>query len=215
MTGWWLASYAALWVVTLGSAVFLLGALHQLGVLQRSEDQSGRPPDGTFPTLEDDGPPRGSGMLQFSGVAINGYGLITQEYCRGRPAVIVFLSPLCESCQHAIATINDTISTPGWDGACMIILRGDNQSCTAFQALFPVACPLICDSDRTITSVVFQAHRNPFALYYDGQSILQRKGLLLGHEYMQALLHGRTDDQPITTSFHPTLAIATEIDALL
>jgi hypothetical protein len=66
-------------------------------------------------------------------------------------------------------------------------MRADEHACRAFNAVFPLRMPLVCDADRAIT-MGFNVHGAPVGLLYDAGGTLSGKGGVTGQEQLVALL---------------------------
>ena len=192
MTGLWLASYLVLWGLVVVMCLFLIGILRQLGLLRRQLEPELLPSqpqeESSIPPLEHDGPTIGSPLVDLEATTINGFGAMTPATLRdqGR-TLLVFMSPLCETCQHIVEPLNLLVEDAARTLHAAVIMRGDTQSCRAFVSLFPLHIPVICDSDRAIT-MGLDIHRTPFGLLYDEHGTLIRKGVIGKHEDLLALL---------------------------
>lgn len=190
MSGLWLASYLVLWGLVVVMGVLLLGTLRQLGLLQRQLEpppsQMQAREDDSIPTLENDGPPIGSPLVDLEVSTINGFGSVTPAHEHGH-TLLVFMSPLCETCQNIVEPLNLLLDEAARNLQAAVIMRGNEQSCQAFVKLFPLHMPVVCDSDRGIT-MGLNIHSTPFGLLYDEHGLLIRKGIISEQEDLQALL---------------------------
>jgi hypothetical protein len=193
MTGFWLVSYVALWLLCLALAVLCVGTLRQVGAIRLAiaphlppdqRDQSDLPGP---PALEHDGPSVGALLPTFTAAAMNRSEPFSSVDLPDRPyTCVVFLSPTCESCQHITDDLNALAVRP--DVNVIVVLMSRELAAKAFIRLFPLDPPVICDEDQTIANQLFNVHRNPFGLLYDQQRALVRKGQLAhGREAILAL----------------------------
>jgi methylamine dehydrogenase accessory protein MauD len=192
MTGLWLASYLVLWGLVVVVCLLLIGILRQLGLVHRRlESRSPQPQEGIpedFPTLEHDGPVIGSPLVDLEADTINGFGTLTAATLRDRGnTLLMFMSPMCETCQHIVEPLNALAADVSWTVRPVVIMRADEQACRAFLSVFQLHIPVVCDRDNTIT-MRFDVHRSPFGLLYDEHDTLIRKGLVQRHEHLLALL---------------------------
>jgi methylamine dehydrogenase accessory protein MauD len=202
MTGLWLASYLVLWGLVVVICLFLIGILRQLGLMHR-QLESGTPQiqeGASIPTLEHDGPVIGSPLVDLEAETINGFGTLTAATRRDRgKTLLVFMSPMCETCQHIVEPLNALVADPAHAVRSVVILRADEQGCGAFLSVFPLRIPVVCDLDNTITKR-FDVHRSPFGLLYDEHHTLIRKGLIQRPEHLLALLGD--ESVPVTAQAH-------------
>jgi methylamine dehydrogenase accessory protein MauD len=194
MTGLWLVSYLVLWVIVVVLCFFLVGVLRQLGLLYRQLEQ--RPlqsqEEDAIPALEQDGPTIGSPLPNLEVDTFNGFGRLTTTILRNQGSTLfVFMSPMCETCQHAVEPLNMLVTDATHNVHPVVIIRADEQACRAFLSVFPLHMPVVCDREAAIT-MGLSVHRTPFGLLYDEQGILVRKGGLEGHEDLLALLGDRS-----------------------
>ncbi len=188
MTGLWLASYLVLWGLVLVLCLLLIGILRQLGLVHRQLAPSPLPSQGgsSLPALKHDGPVIGSPLVDLEAETINGFGTLTLLRDHDT-TLLVFMSPMCEACQHLVEPLNALVANVRRAVHPMVIMRADEQGCKAFLSVFPLHMPVVCDRDRRIT-MGLDVHRTPFGLLYDEHGTLIRKGLLAGHEDLLALL---------------------------
>lgn len=184
MTGWWLASYMVLWGAVVLMGLFLLGTLREVGALRRRAA-------GTNPAvvpLAEDGPRIGSFMPDLVVDSINGHGVVALREPRGDTGMLlVFMSPMCEGCQHVIDPLNAVLRDPGRRVRVLGIMRGDESACKSFLGLFPLLAPVVRDELSAITRDL-GVHRNPLGLLYDEHGTLVRKGAIVDGDDVAALL---------------------------
>lgn len=187
MTGLWLVSYLALWGLVVVICLFLIGVLRELGVLRLEREQRLPQLPSGLPSLEQDGPAIGAPLPDLRADTINGYGTVTLDTGERGNALLIFMSPMCEICQHVVEPLNALVKERASVMRMVVIMRADEQACRAFVSVFPLRVPVICDSDRT-TTMGFAVHRTPFGLLYGSDGKLVRKGLIEGYDDLQALL---------------------------
>lgn len=194
MTGLWLVSYIALWGLIVVVCLLLIGILRQLGLMQHQLESRSPQPQGesSIPALEHDGPGISSPITDLEVETINGFGtLILATLPERGSTLLVFMSPMCETCQHVVAPLNALVADAATTVRAAVIMRADEQACRAFLSVFPLHMPVVCDHDRMIT-MGLDVHRTPFGLLYDEHGTLIRKGLLEGQEDLLALLGDRS-----------------------
>jgi methylamine dehydrogenase accessory protein MauD len=188
MSGPWLVSYVVLWVLVLGMCSFLIGMLRQLGLMHRELEV--RRPQGQatsfIPPLEDDGPAVGSPMADLEAIPVNGFGSLASSALHEGTSLLVFMSPMCETCQHVVEPLNALVAEDQPRVRAAVVIRGEEQACRAFVSVFPLRMPVVCDEDNRIT-MGLDIHRIPFGLLYE-EGTLTRKGVVEGYEDLQALL---------------------------
>ncbi len=192
MTVLWLVSYGVLWMLVVGLCFLVVGLLQQIGLLQRQLEQppskSEGVPETSVITLENDGPRIGSDLPELAVETINGFGTLpSTPRCNKYGILLMFMSPMCESCQHVVEPLNKITDNGEYKGRIVVILKADVQTCRAFLSIFPLRLPVVCDSDRTI-SMGFNVHRNPFGLLYNSEGKLTRKGVAEEQKHLESLL---------------------------
>lgn len=207
MTGLWLASYLMLWVVVVVMCLLLIGILRQLGFVQRELD--GRPSEpqeeSPIPDLEHDGPAIGSPVMELELDTLNGFGrLKLASLNERRPLLLMFMSPLCETCQHIVEPLNALTTDVDHMAHPVVIMRGDVQMCRAFLSVFPLYIPVICDGDRSIT-MGLDVHRAPFGLLYNENGTLMRKGVVGNRDDLFALLGDRPVSDEVRGHVFPAM----------
>jgi methylamine dehydrogenase accessory protein MauD len=207
MSGLWLVSYLMLWLVTLGLAVLLYGALRQIGALhlqlQRSSqtDPQSQVEVETIPALEDDGPAIGSALPAW---VYEQASIPAQGGAAASPSktLLMFMSPMCETCQHVVAPLNALAGDPARGVRPIAVFRSDRPAYEAFLKVFPMRLPTLRDHDRTLTMEI-SVHRTPFGLLYDEQGLLIRKGLIEGEEDLAAVLGDESAPEAARTHVYP------------
>lgn len=214
MTGWWVASFLALWGVVALTVLLLVGVLRQMGQLRLQLGSGNTQPLPEIPSIESDGPVIGSYLPQIVVDTANNCGTVDTDAIRdSKQLLVMFLSPMCDTCQHAVDLLNSLSDRHGETVQALVIMRADELACKSFQKVFPLRVPLICDTTRKITSG-FDVHRNPFGLLYDRHGVLVRKGIVTSAEHLSGLLgdpdvpgNVRSDLFPRTLAGTPDLGL--------
>lgn len=147
MSGWWLVSYVALWVLVMAACVLLVGMVRHTALAHSADEAAiarkrARPQD--TPAIEDDGPTIGSTLPQVVASSINGHGDVDLADAQGRQTLLMFLSSVCESCQHIIEPLNGALAARPDTLRIIAIMKADENGCRAFNALFPLNGPMLC-----------------------------------------------------------------------
>lgn len=217
MSGFWLASYLVLWIVVAGMALLLVGALRQIGMLHvlLQTNLAPRPSpnaegEESIPPLEEDGPPIGSRLPEWVDAPAQGEEPAgSASPVRSAKTLLMFLSPLCDTCQNVIEPLNALAADEGRAVRAIAIFRADRPAYEAFLKLFPLYTPSLRDSDRTLT-MELGVHRAPFGLLYDEQGLLMRKGLVESEEDLAALLGDEGVSETARMHVYPRVAVAAE-----
>jgi len=174
----------------------LVGLLRQIGLMQRylgphttevAFPGLAVPP--VLPSVEHDGPAIGTRLPDFVAETVNGLGVVrVLDDQKQSATLLMFMSPLCESCQHIVESLNALVEDDTRDVRPVVIMRADEQATRAFIHVFQLRVPTVSDGDRTIHKDVFAIHSSPFGLFYDRQGTLIRKGVVTEYDDLLALL---------------------------
>jgi hypothetical protein len=187
VSGLWLVSYVALWLLVLSVGSLQAGVLREIGMLRRRGQSELSGPTAVSP-IEDDGPVIGSDLPALVVNASNGHGSFALRQSEIRQGtLVVFLSPLCEGCQDIVGPLNRVLKDGSRAVRAFAILRGSEHACRAFERVFPLGVPSIWDTDDAIASA-FGMHHTPAGLLYDERGALVRKGLVQDGDDLAALL---------------------------
>jgi hypothetical protein len=193
VTGFWLLSYLALWGLVALLALLLVGVLRQLGALHLRLAALSQSPAGqsdqseVLPPLEQDGPPLGAPLPDWARTVTEEARDTEEDWSGRRSILLMFLSPMCETCQHVVDPLNEVAVDPTYDTRPIAVIRADRPAYEAFLNVFPLHLPTLRDSDQTLT-MELGVHRAPFGLLYDQEGALVRKGLIEGRDDLLALL---------------------------
>lgn len=206
MGGLFVVSYLLLWALVVLLGLLLLGTLRHLGELHLKMGTAGTAAvkyptsgDGAVPPLELDGPALGARLpdwayeVSASGDGENAASVIGSSGQNGAAyTLLMFLSPLCETCQHVVEPLNELAADTTRAIHPAAVIRADRPAYEAFLNVFPLHLPTLRDDDRTLT-MELGVHRSPFGLLYDTTGTLVRKGLVESREDLLALV----DETPV------------------
>ena len=181
MSGVWLASYIVLWLVVLGLAFLLAGALRQLGLLQlRLGDDPGA-------LITDTGLERGTLAPDFTAVAAESSELVTLSELPPVPRMIVFASPGCLSCRELIPGLNEVRKTRAGEFDFLVICRGDIESCQSFGRMNRLEAPMVVDTNGQIEKD-YLVTLTPFAYLLDHERNVVIRGIANDWRQLESLL---------------------------
>lgn len=178
-----------------------VGALRQIGMLRLRLEGAPAAIGADLPPLPKDGPEVGSAVPELVLETVNGHGSVSLAGAPGRPLLLLFLSPMCETCQHVVGPLNE-LADAGSAIRPVVVMRADEYGCRSFDSVFPLRAPVICDSNRDITPR-FGIHRNPFGILYDGDGALIREGTILGDDHLRALLGDASAPESVKEHIFP------------
>lgn len=173
MSGWWLASYVVLWVLTVTMFAVLLVVLRQLGLIYVR--------GGGAPRVEQ-GPPVGSIVPEFDGIE-DGTGLRYRFPDPERSLnLVLFASPSCRICADVVTGVPGIARDD--DVKVFVISEGSVGSNEALRAAAAGASFATDGTRQRILAV--ESH--PFAIVADREGNVLDKGAVNGPGDLQVLL---------------------------
>lgn len=186
MSGWWLASYAALWVVVVVMVALQLGTLRELGMLRQGPHGRSRRREAVG--VENGGPGLGTSLPELEVESVNGHGVIElARPAHGKATLIAFLTPVCEGCQLAVEPLNVAAAASGGFLRTLAVVSGPETASRTFLMLFPLAVPAILDPDHEI-ALAFAVTGSPFGLLYNEEGLLMVKGSIATDDQLASLI---------------------------
>lgn len=183
MTGFWLASYIALWVVIGLLAFVVMGLLRQFGLLQM---RMGIEP-GVLITGE--GLERGVEAPEFEALDVVSTRVFRSSELRGRRAVLVFLTPTCGECREVAKQLSDVANQ--WREIQFLgVCYGSEQACEELAAQSSLRVPLLRDLENSISSA-YGVRSTPFAYLIDEEGRILMRGVVNTWPQLQALIEER------------------------
>lgn len=174
MSGWWLASYVVLWVITATMFVVLLVVLRQLGLMYLR--------GGGAPRLEE-GPPIGAIIPPFEEIEDG-----TQTEIRFPDAVVdlnllLFTSPHCRICEEVLRELGGV--TRDFDARVFVVSEGDVEENGRLRQLLDGSARFFSNAERQ-RSLDVRTH--PYGLVTDRSGAVLEKGVVNGSRDVQVLL---------------------------
>lgn len=174
MSGWWLASYIVLWVITATMFVVLLVVLRQLGLMYLR--------GGGAPRLEE-GPPIGAIIPPFEDIEDG-----TQAEIRFPDAVVdlnllLFTSPHCRICEEVLRELGGV--TRDFEARVLVVSEGDVEENGRLRQLVDGGARFVSNAERQ-RSLDVRTH--PFGLATDGSGMVLEKGVVNGSRDVLVLL---------------------------
>ena len=174
MSGWWLASYVVLWVITATMFVVLLVVLRQLGLMYVR--------GGGAPRLEE-GPPIGAIIPPFEEMEDG-----TQAEIRFPDAVVdlnllLFTSPHCRICEEVLRELGGV--TRDFDARVLVVSEGDVEENGRLRQLVDGGARFVSNAERQ-RSLDVRTH--PYGLVTDRSGTVLEKGVVNGSRDVQVLL---------------------------
>lgn len=158
MSGVFIATYVALWIVVLLQAVLLIGltkALHEM----RSEQTEGA----TF---------QGRPVPKFSARDLVG-NTVSSATISGAPAALLFVSPNCDSCMVTLDELKP-LATDRSRGL-FVICDGTTADCSQLALDYRITAPVIADENAELKRL-FGVAGTPVAVRVNARGVIESHG---------------------------------------
>lgn len=179
MEGGWLASYIALWIVTVALCVLALSHSRLIGLLYE------RLGPGVARALAD-GPDVGTSLSELSGVTLSGETW-RRRFPGGRAYLLIFVSPQCQACNELMPHARDFAARHGrsTDVVLMSVLGdlGMNVAYARFSRLDEVEYVV---ANRLADTLRIAA--TPYALRISPEGTVEAKGVVNNYEHLSSFL---------------------------
>jgi len=189
MSGIWLVSYVALWVLLLLMALVLLGFVRQLGLMQLRLGPESEP----LTTRE--GLEYGTPAPEFEVPnLLDGKGRISMRSLKGRPSILVFFSPACSACLDLAPKLAEFHRSFRRKVNVVLISNSSSQSSLDVAETFKLKMRIAGDKSGAI-SRAYRVRATPFAYRMDAGGIVRRRGLVGSFEDLEDLLRDPQKDE--------------------
>ncbi|HET9014991.1 MAG TPA: redoxin domain-containing protein [Thermomicrobiaceae bacterium] len=181
MSGFWLGSYIALWVIIVMLSVIVMGLLRQLGLIQLRLG----PEPGVLLTRE--GLERGTQAPDFEATNLNSNEPMRLGSLRGQRTVLVFVSPTCFSCRQLAPHLNEVRRNQEGHTHIVTICYGSQDTCSEFRAAYRLETPLLLDATNAIGKS-YNVNMTPFAYLIDENGVVRIRGVVNSWPQLEALI---------------------------
>ncbi len=189
MSGIWLVTYVALWVLFLLMAVVLLGLVRQLGLMQLRLGPESEP----LTTRE--GLQYGTAAPDFEGPdVLDGKRLISIRSLTGRPTILVFFSRSCSACLDFAPKLAEFHRSFRRNVNVVLVSNSSPQSTIDMAETFKLKMPVVGDENGPI-SKAYLVRATPFAYRMDAAGIVRRRGIVGSIEDLEDLLRDPQKDE--------------------
>jgi methylamine dehydrogenase accessory protein MauD len=181
MDGPWLIAFLALWALTLLLAAVVLAHSRLLGLLHHRLG----PASAKF---LDDGPKLGATLSGLEGRTLEGEPW-AHRFPSARPALVVFVSPQCQSCNALLPHVKDFVRTQGDLDLLVISTLDDlamNRAYVAYLGLHQLTYVVGPKLAETL-----QVQGTPYALALDEGGVVRNKGVVNNYEHLLSLRRPR------------------------
>ncbi len=181
MSGIWLISYVALWVLVILQAVILVGLLRQLGALQTKLG-----PEYNL-LVPREGLARNTPAPDFRALdVVHGREIGLAEFA-GRTALLIFVAPDCRACSALMPELMTFARSHVGHLALALVCQGEPAHCRELAQNYRVSFPVLLDVEQAV-SRAFLVRATPFAYRLDAGGIVQRRGIVSGTDGLEELL---------------------------
>jgi methylamine dehydrogenase accessory protein MauD len=187
MTGWWLASYVAVWALVILLAILVLALARQVGTLHLRMG-----PRGAL-ELDDEGPPLGEAPEPVTAMDLDGRSITIGGPGSGQ--LVLFVSPGCPICREVLPGIPAAARS----GRLEPIVVTDAEE---IEAVATYAQPGVGASVVAGPGVVerYGIPGTPYAVVFDGTGVVRAKGTVNNLEQVEGLVDTaarRADDESV------------------
>ncbi len=177
----WTASLITLWIVVLGMAFLLAGALRQLGLLRlRMGDDPGA-------LITDEGLARGSLAPPFDALVADTGDRFTFTATADRVRVLVLLSIGCLACRQLAPHINEVAKTHP-EVEIVPLVTGDLDSARQFIRAAGVKGRVLVDVSATVPAL-YGTSMSPFTYVIDEKSRVLARGVANDWRGLESLIN--------------------------
>lgn len=191
MQGFWLVSYIALWWMVLIEALAIVALLRQIGVLHLRVQPVGARTMNAGPEIGAQLP-----VLQAEDI----FGQRVTVVARGRPHLLLFVSPTCNACTELLPSVK-TITRNEKDNLDVVLLTtvSDIELNRAYVQQHRItSIPYIASPQITEEIGVRGA---PYALVTDSEGVVRAKGLVNHIEHLESLVEALRTGQATVESY--------------
>jgi methylamine dehydrogenase accessory protein MauD len=181
MSGLWLLSYIALWVLVILLVVIVLGIVRQLGVIHIRLGLD----ENLLSTRE--GLEIGAVAPDFRAADVMRNREISLAELKGRSSIFVFVSPDCQPCQELMPHL--TLFNKSRNGKVNLVLfsQSDPQTSLELTKAHKLSVPVISDPEGGFLKL-YQVRATPFAYRLDANGTVRRRGVVNNLEALEELL---------------------------
>jgi methylamine dehydrogenase accessory protein MauD len=174
MSGWWLASYLALWALVVALAVLVLALARQIGTLHLRLG-----PRGAL-EVDEEGPPLGEAPEPADRPDLD--GALVSIGGPGGPQLVLFVSPGCPVCREVLPSLPVAARVGGF--AARIVIDADPDDArdarVGARDIPAVAAPELARS--------YRIPGTPYAVVLDRLGVVRAKGTVNNLEQLEGLV---------------------------
>jgi methylamine dehydrogenase accessory protein MauD len=171
VSGIWLISYVALWILVIVLIIIVLDLTRQLGLiyLRLGSEQN------LLSTKEGLG--LGATLPAFEAEDVIFNRRVTQDDWKDLPTVLLFISPTCSPCHELMPHLKEFQSSRNGKTNIVMISQGDLKPSLEFFTQYQLKACLFIDKDGKL-SEVFHVRATPYAYRFDEKGIVRKRGIV-------------------------------------
>jgi methylamine dehydrogenase accessory protein MauD len=175
MSGWWVASYVALWLVLLILVVLVVALARQVGVLHLRMG-----PRGAL-ELDQEGPPLGEAPEPVEARDLDGRPLVVGG--PDEPRLLLFVSPGCPICREVMPSVPVVARAGRFQP--IVISDADGPEAVAAYRTGGAGPPVVAGSR---VAERYAIPGTPYVIVLDGMGVVRAKGTVNNLEQMEGLV---------------------------
>jgi methylamine dehydrogenase accessory protein MauD len=173
MSGWWLGSYIALWLLVAVLALLVIALARQVGTLQLRLG-----PRGAL-EVDDEGPPLGEAPEPVATSDLDGRAITVGG--PGEPQLLLFVSPGCPVCREVLPAVRAVSRA----GRLTPYLIGDGDRSALREAYQATGAPVAATPELVRAYAI---PGTPYAVVLDHLGVVRAKGTVNNLEQLEGLV---------------------------
>ncbi|BCX04313.1 MAG: hypothetical protein KatS3mg053_2251 [Candidatus Roseilinea sp.] len=189
MTGVWLISYIALWLLVIALSVIVLGLVRQLGLIQLRLGL-----DSDFLNTRE-GLALHTPAPDFSAMDLRQNRPISLQNLRGCTSILIFVSPRCEPCRTLMPDVVAFARDYRRDLNIVLISQSSAEEALEAFGTDDACIALVADPSGAL-SKQYEVYVTPFAYRLCKDGLVQRRGIVNDLAGLEALLEDASSPEP-------------------
>jgi methylamine dehydrogenase accessory protein MauD len=189
MSGWWLASYVALWTLVILLAVLVVALARQVGTLHLRMG-----PRGAL-ELDEEGPPLGEAPEPVTGTDLDGRAITIGGPGSGQ--LVLFVSPGCPICREVLPGVPAAARAGRLEP--IVVTEAEEPEAVATYARSGIEAPVVAGPG---VGERYGVPGTPYAVVFDRIGVVQAKGTVNNLEQVEGLVDTaarRAEGEPVGT----------------
>jgi methylamine dehydrogenase accessory protein MauD len=190
VSGLWLISYIALWILVALLTIVVLGLVRQFGLIYLRLG-----PEQHLATTRE-GLDLGKSAPVFRGLNLLNENEIALDDLLGHQSVLVFVSPSCIPCIELMPHLNTFQNSNNGKVKILLVCQSESRASLELTKKYNLKMPVVSDSEGEI-SKAYQVFVTPFAYRLDEEGLVRRRGIVNDFEGLEALLEEAVSSEPM------------------